>query len=285
MNNEYRGVKMKRFWFFLLCFFALMLHAENLSKNVKLDLKVNSLKKVEFEFVNGNMDIIGTKTDRLKVTGKVSVEGKDQASVQEVLNKVKLTHSFDGDSLSISLNYDDLKDYLGNSGFFNFFCSGKKRVRLAVNLKVELPERMRVHFSGVNFDVEIKNLKSADVEDVNGDINISNLDRVKCENVNGNVVLRNIRKKVSCDIVNGNLEFSGNSLEMVSISVNSVNGNCTIKLPFKAIGNVETSSITSKSILVYKGKKIKGRNIEFQGDGNCDIEIDTINGRVYIEGF
>ena len=276
---------MKRFLFLLAFFLAFLSYAENLSKDVSLDLKVNSLKKIEFDFVNGRIEILGKKSNSLKVRGKIEVKGKDQASVQKVLNNVKLTHSVKGDSISISLNYNDLKDYLGNSGFFNFFCSGKKRVHISVDLKVEIPERMMVDFSGVNIDVKINNVKKADVENVNGDIEITNVERVDCENVNGNLLLKDIKKKISCDIVNGNLEFTSNSLDLISISVDSVNGNCSIKLPFKAIGNVETSSITSKSVFVYKGKKLKGRSIEFDGNGNCDIEVDTVNGKIYIEGF
>ncbi len=276
---------MKRLLLLLVLVFSFVSNAETLTRNVDLSVKADSLKKIEFDFVNGKIEILGKKTNKLRITGKIEVKGKDQPSVQKVLNNVKLTHSVEGDTVSVSLNYDDLKDYLGNSGFFNFFCSGKKRVHISVDLKVELPERMIVHFSGVNIDVKISNVKNADVENVNGDINITGVERVDCENVNGNLLLKDIKKKVSCDIVNGNLEFTSNSLDLVSISVDSVNGNCTIKLPFKAIGNVETSSITSKSVFVYNGKKLKGRSIEFNGDGNCDIEVDTVNGRIYIEGF
>ncbi|BBB33151.1 hypothetical protein TTHT_1672 [Thermotomaculum hydrothermale] len=278
---------MKKIFLTFLFLVGLSIHAEALQKDVNLKINdISSIRTVSFEFVNGKANIEGANIHSIEIKGTVKVKGKDQSVGEEILKKVNFKIKKHGDELEISLNYDELKKELSRGdGFLGLFCSWGRQPEISVNLDIKLPESLDVDFSGVNFDLEVLNVRNVEVENVNGDVKVENSRKVKCESVNGNVVFKNIEVKASCEVVNGNFSLDTKSSKISSISFESVNGNASIKLPLKTIGSISTESLTSKTTLILKGKKTVKKNLEWKGDGDCDIEVQTINGRITIEGF
>ena len=278
---------MKKFLPVLFLLFGVLVFSETLKKEVNVKYSdLSSVNSVSFEFVNGKAEIKGDNVKSIVIKGFLTVRGKDQSICEDVLKNANIEIKKHGDELEISLNYDELKDKLGNNNsFFGFFCSWRKRVEIQVDLSIIVPSSLSIQFSGVNFDLAISDVKDAEVSNVNGNARIINADKVKCESVNGNVYIKDVKIKAGCEVVNGNFNIETNSNKLSSISFESVNGNAEIKLPLKVIGNISTESLTSKTVLNIKGKKIVKKNLEWKGDGNCDIDIETINGRIVIDTF
>ena len=278
---------MKKFLILFSFLFVGMVFANTLTKNLSYSLSdASRFDTLSVEFINGKGVVKGTKENSVKVKVKVNIKSDDDSACQEVYDKLKLNVKTSGDEIDLSLNYDDLKKYLNSEiSFFNLFCSHRKKVEMSVDVEIFIPSRFSIEFSGVNFDIKAEELKKVKISSVNGAIGAKNIGKVECESVNGNIVLKDIIYKVECEVVNGNLTLETNSEKLSSVSFESVNGNTKIRVPFNVIGDVETDSLTSKATLVLKGKKIVGKNLEWQGDGNCDIDVETVNGKIFIEGF
>ncbi len=278
---------MKKVFFILfMVLFNIVVFSETLQKDVKFTLKdASALTTASFEFVNGRAKIVGENVKSLVIKGTISIKGTDESLYEEVLKNAKLIARVKGNKLEVSLNYEDLKEKYKNRGFLGFFCSWGKQSNIFVDLEIIVPERLNIDFSGVNFDLELKNVKKADLSNVNGSVYVLEADSVECESVNGNISLENIVYKVDCEVVNGNLAIETRSKKINSISFESINGNVEIKIPFVAIGKISTHSITSKTYLMLKGKKIVDKNLEWKGNGSCDINVETINGKIVVEGF
>ncbi len=278
---------MKKLLFALFLFWGVVVYSNTLQKEISYKLKdASKITTVSFEFINGKARVKGAKVNSIIVKGTITVRGKEQSICEDILKNAQLKVKSHGDELEISLNYEELKNkFDNNSGFLGFFCSWGKQSEVHVDLDVVLPERLNIDFSGVNFDLELSNIRNADLSNVNGNVYVVKANKVKCESVNGNITLRDIVFKADCEVVNGNLTFETKSSKISSISFESVNGNADIKLPASVIGTISTESLTSKTSLIVKGKRTVKKNLEWEGEGNCDIDVETINGRIVIEAF
>ena len=278
---------MKKLLFALFLFWGVVVYSNTLQKEISYKLKdASKITTVSFEFINGKARVKGAKVNSIIVKGTITVRGKEQSISEEILKNAELKVKSKGDKLEISLNYEDLKDKMeDNSGFMGFFCSWGKQSVVYVDLDITVPQRLKFDFSGVNFDLELSNIRNADLSNVNGNVYVVKANKVKCESVNGNITLRDIVFKADCEVVNGNLTFETKSSKISSISFESVNGNADIKLPASVIGTISTESLTSKTSLIVKGKRTVKKNLEWEGEGNCDIDVETINGRIVIEAF
>ena len=278
---------MKKFVPVLFLLFGFLVFSETLKKEINVKYSdLSSVNSVSFEFVNGKAEIYGANVNSVIVRGFLTVNGKDQSLCEDVLKNANIKFKKHGDELEVSLNYDELKEKLGNNNsFFGFFCSWGKQTEIQVDLKITIPQNLDVDFSGVNFDLSISNVSNANLSNVNGNVKVLNANKVKCESVNGNISLKNILIKANCEVVNGNFTIETNSTKLSSISFESVNGNAEIKLPLKTIGSISTESLTSKTVFNIKGKKTIKKNLEWKGEGNCDINVETINGRIVIDAF
>ncbi len=276
---------MKKFLLFLALFaFGGLLHAEGLSKTVTLtvdDLK--GVSSISMDFVNGSGEIVGKKTNKVEIYAVIKISGKDETTLEEALRNAQITVKKSKDSLLISLNYDKLKKYTGDcGGFWDFFASVSKRVNISVKLKAVIPQGFSLDLNGVNFDLTVKNLNKIDVSTVNGNIEAEKVNKAECESVNGNITVKGVVYKVNCEVVNGNLTVNTDSLKMTDIDLESVNGNAHIVIPEKAVHKIDTSSLTSKTVLKRGDETVKGKNLSWKGKGSCDISVETINGAINI---
>ncbi|GEM_PF-6506888 len=273
--------------FFFLSFAFNFVFAHSVEKKVSFSFKDTSkIKLLSLDFVNGTINVKGCKTNSVNISGKIKVRGDDQSVCEEVLKKVKIKTDLSGGELNISLNYKELRDYLGDSGFFSWFCAKRtKKVNLSVELELTVPEGFNMEFSGVNVDISVSNLNRVDISTVNGDVNVEDAEKVECESVNGDIKLNRVVYSVKCSVVNGDFSFKTRSKKISSISFDSVNGDAKISVPASVIGDVETSSVSSKTTLILNGEKRKERDLKYKGEGKCDIDISTVNGDIVIEGF
>ena len=274
----------KLIMFLIFALTATCIYADQLSKESEITITdLKGVNLISLDFVNGSCEIVGKKTGRVEIKAKIKVSGKNEATVEEALKNAELTVKKSGDSLDISLNYDKLRKYTGQcGGFWDFFSTVNNKVNISVNLKIIVPSHFSLELDGVNFDLSVKNLNKIDVSTVNGNVVAENIKKADCESVNGNIKIYNVIYKVNCEVVNGNLTVNTNSEELTDIVLESINGNADIIVPEKAVAKIETSSLTSKTVLKRGEDIVRGKNLSWQGKGDCDINVETINGTINI---
>lgn len=179
-------------------------HQIDLSDDIRL---LAGTKKVSVDVTNGNLEIIGSETDRIKLTGTVTVTAATQKAAAKDVEKYFST-KFVGNELRIS--YDD-KQAGVSIGFLT-------KSMPVVNLKLEVPAELLVSGDLINGNISVENvIGELDLKVVNGRIEITS-ERlsadIDAEVVNGKIDLRLprdsdaiIEAEVKIGLVGGNIEW------------------------------------------------------------------------------
>lgn len=182
----------------------LSFHKVDINENIKLPAGVDT---VSVDITNGNLEIVGSNTDRLILTGTVTTPA---ASQQEAVSNVEkyFTTKFVGDELKI--DYDSNRDEI-NSQFLS-------KMITSVNLKLEVPAGLEISADLINGNISVENfLEELDLKVVNGKIDIS-LEQlaadIEAETTNGkiNLVLpttseATIEAEAKIGTVEGNIDW------------------------------------------------------------------------------
>lgn len=133
------------------------------------------------------------------------------------------------------------------------------------NITINMPENVRVNFSGVSSNVTLTNLqRGSEVNTVSGDIKANKLSEyVDLSSVSGNIISEQLAGKVSLSTVSGNIEDNQSSG----------------RLQLKAVsGDIEANSQASEVFI----NNVSG-DIEIELDAVDELVIATISGDVESE--
>ena len=171
----------------------------------------------------------------------------------------------------------------------------------------------RINLDTVNGDINSENLSGQiRIDTVNGDVRDTNSSgNIRFEAVNGSLVSTTKSRDIRIETVNGDVDIKaelvkdleittvGGEVEVTmkeltpgaNIQAESVNGDIVLKLPRDLSAEIEIAAHAGgkikNGISNHKVKKAKygpSSELEFQlKDGDVEIEIDTVNGRVELK--
>ncbi|MCH5296368.1 MAG: DUF4097 family beta strand repeat protein [Ruminococcus sp.] len=121
------------------------------------------------------------------------------------------------------------------------------------------------------------------IQNVSGNINFSRItaDELTINKVSGDVSAEGDIQLIDFESVSGDLNYTTDSLNTNSISVNTVSGNANITLPQNSGFTVINSSISGELQSGFSGKTVGEHYI--YGDGNTAIELNSVSGSISIQ--
>lgn len=213
----------------------------DLSENIMLPAGTD---KISVDVTNGNLDIIGTETDSVTLTGKVTVNAASQQAAAADVEKY-FTSEVVGDELKIS--YGD-----ENQGISIGFLT---RTMPAVNLELKVPASLLVSGDLVNGNISVENIfGELDLEVVNGRITIK-LDQLAAD--------------IDAETVNGRINLHLPLDSDATISAESKVGSVD--------GNIDWVDESRKDIKIGAKKSAELKR------GLYEIELSTVTGNIVVD--
>lgn len=124
------------------------------------------------------------------------------------------------------------------------------------------------------------NAENISIENVSGDIKMSNTsaNEIQANSVSGKINIDGDAEHIMLDSVSGDLNFSTDSLDTDSISINTVSGNTKISLPEDCGFTVDNSSVSGVLTSGFMGRSFDDRYV--YGDESTEIEFDSVSGSI-----
>lgn len=124
------------------------------------------------------------------------------------------------------------------------------------------------------------NTENISIETVSGDIKMSNTsaNEIQVNSVSGKININGNAEYIMLDSVSGDLDFSTNSTDTCSISVNTVSGSANIFLPENCGFKVNNSSVSGGVKSSFNGRNIDDCYV--YGDGYTEIDFDSVSGSI-----
>lgn len=124
------------------------------------------------------------------------------------------------------------------------------------------------------------NTENISIETVSGDIKMSNTsaNEIQAHSVSGRVNIDGDAEHIMLDSVSGDLNFSTDSLDTNSISINTVSGDTKISLPEDCGFTLDNSSVSGELTSGFNGRTEDDCYI--YGDGYTEIEFDSVSGSI-----
>lgn len=130
-----------------------------------------------------------------------------------------------------------------------------------------------------------------DIELVNGDLEVIGVQGgVNADLVNGTVTARDLAGEIELATVNGSVDITVADFADVSgVDLESVNGAVELNLPSYANATLDVETVNGKisndfGLEVKKGKYVGASLNGDIGGGGVEISIETVNGRIEING-
>lgn len=206
-------------------------------QDVNETLSASDVSKVSIENLRGEVVIKGWSQSSVQVKGELDEEAEE------------LIFEQDGSQIIIKVKIPSRNGRYGSG-----------RNSKGSELTINVPENVRVAFSGVSTNFDISNLKSgAEGKSVSGDIDAKNLEEhVELATVSGNVEAENLSGKIYLSSVSGDVvdKASSGRINLRAVS-----------------GNVETKSSASEVELT----SVSG-DVEFELTSVEELELSTVSG-------
>lgn len=319
MATNLRGMFMKLVSFLSIGLLSLPVMAAEI---IEQSIVVPANNKIFIENDQGNIKVTGWDSSEMKVTGRLDERAKgvvfrnrgDRTEfVVEMPNRYKNSNG-KGSDLVIYVPKTQLIYVESVNADMDIKTLDTGVVIDTVNGDVEIESVSgRINLDTVNGDIRSQNLSgkirietvNGDIKDdnsqgemrfeaVNGDLeSATNADDIRIETVNGDVdITAKIIKNLDITTVGGEVEVEMQALTKgAHIQAESVNGDVILRLPKSLSAEVEIAAHAGGKIKngisshkVNKAKYGPSSSLEFQlGDGDVEIEIDTVNGRVELK--
>ncbi len=221
---------------------------------------------VSLENVNGDVEITGWDKN------EVRIDAEKRARNDEDLQKISIRFSstnldINGHGASkLSIKTEIPKGHFGFLWFGNSNVRGEVRYKLMVPFGAHL-EKIDV----VNSDITVR--------EVRGPMNL--------DTVNGRIRATGLAADGRFDTVNGSISVSFDSVKNARrITLDTVNGPCTLRLPADAGGRVNADTVNGRVSCDFPIRlESTGRHSlrGVIGDGETDIVLDSVNGSLRIE--
>jgi DUF4097 and DUF4098 domain-containing protein YvlB len=221
-------------------------HREEFHKSVPLEVNGDfSIKNV-----NGDIKIAGW--DR----NEVQIDAVKSADSEEKLHEVRIQVFGSGHSVEVKTKYPDQSN---NSA--------------RIEYTIHLPWGVRVF----------------DAETVNGSVHIDGpRGRIRAETVNGKVEVWNAADAVELKSVNGDVAVALKSAGKEHVMLKTVNGNASIAVPQSTNAHMKADTVNGQihsdlPVNVNRPKYGPGASVDSNlGSGGATIELETVNGSIYL---
>jgi len=214
--------------------------------------------KVRLENVNGDVTVGVWDRD------EVRVEAVKEAGSAERLAALKIEVEAGSDFVSVETHYPSSGSRWGED-----------HGRTQVTYTLTVPRNARID----------------KIDLVNGDLSVEGVrGGVEVESVNGTIELRDVGGELNISTVNGMIKAALGSLDGIkSIDIESVNGAVEIDLAGSASASISAETVNGRirnnlGIEVDKGKYVGSSMRGSVGGGGTGIDIETVNGKIEING-
>jgi DUF4097 and DUF4098 domain-containing protein YvlB len=210
------------------------------------------------EGINGNIDVVAESgTEELIVGGFRRVRSSSQADAQEQLERLQVVVSIESDAIVIRT--EQPSDTQGRT--------------FEVEYNLIVPERLQ----GI-------------IRNVNGNVLIDAMDDdVEVITTNGNITLQDHFGSADVTSTNGNLDATVTISPGGVIDMNAVNGSIDLDIPASTSATfsarLANGDITTSNLSLSDAQSTPVSFTGVLGDGDGEIDIETVNGNITARGF
>lgn len=212
----------------------------------------------ELEGVNGNIDVIAVSgTEDFVVEGFKRVRSSSLADAEEQLERLEVVVTFEGDAIVIRT--DQPSDAQGRT--------------FEVEYDLTVPERLE-----------------GDILNVNGNILVDSMDDdLQVTTTNGNISLQDHSGSAVMRTTNGNVGATVTMPLGGEIIMRAVNGNMDLDVPQSTSATfsarLANGEITTSNLSLSDAQATPVSLTGVLGNGNGEIDIETVNGNISVRGF
>ena len=209
------------------------------------------------EGINGNIDVIAESgTDDLVVGGFRRVRSSSLADAREQLERLQVDVRVEGD---------------------------------AIVIRTEQPSDTEGRTFEVEYNLIVPERLEGDIRNVNGNILIASMDDdVEVITTNGNITLQDHFGSAEVTSTNGNLSAAVTISLGGEIDMNTVNGNIDLDIPASTSATfsakLANGSITTSGLSLDDAQSTPVSLTGILGDGDGEIDIETVNGNIAVRG-
>jgi hypothetical protein len=210
------------------------------------------------EGINGNMDVIAESgTEDLVVGGFRRVRSSSLADAQEQLDRLQVNVSVEGD---------------------------------AIVIRTEQPSDTEGRTFEVEYNLIVPERLEGNIRNVNGNVLIDAMDDdLEVITVNGNITLQDHFGSADVTTTNGNLDASVTISVGGVINMNAVNGGIELDIPASTsatfAARLANGDITTSGLSLDDAQSTPFSLTGVLGDGDGEIDIETVNGNIVVQGF
>lgn len=210
------------------------------------------------EGVNGNIDVIAESgTEDLVVEGFKRVRSSSLADAQQQLERLDVVVTLEGDAIVVRT--DQPSDTEGRT--------------FEVEYDLTVPERL-----------------AGEILNVNGNILVDSMDDdVQVTTTNGNISLLDHSGNAVISTTNGNVVATVTIRLGGEIIMRAVNGNMDLDIPRSTsatfAARLANGDITTSNLSLSDAQATPVSLIGVLGDGEGEIDIETVNGNITARGF
>ena len=158
---------------------------------------------------------------------------------------------------------------------------------MAVSGDVKIRYGLEENWSKADIGILLKDIDTI-LTGENGEVVLQLTGNIALNQVNGQIILRKVTANLCVELTNGNIYGDIALLYMGSCSVKTVNGQIDLHIPQNTsadfVASVVNGGITVHNLILHEiessPKYLKGR----LGDGAGTIELQVVNGTIYVTG-
>lgn len=241
--------------------------------------KTDGITKVTLDNVNGDCHFfLSPKKGKLSINATVTIKGPSEEKCESYYRKVKINATRENGTLKIMVERPRSTSFfgLGNA------------IRMSVDFEIAIPSSLDVSVDLVNGSVSMEEMNYCSVDIVNGDIKMKGVTGASIEAVNSCMDVRDVKKRVLIDAVNGNLKLVSASPDLEKVKVEFVNGSMTVQILTACLGYLNMESATGIAVLkerkgteVWK-TRMRGKKIHISDKGKARIFLENVNGKIIL---
>lgn len=247
------------------------------SAEFSFDLEAQASQRgLRLDAINGSVEIVGVSdTDSIGIWGERRVESESTADAAHHLQNLSVVVREESDEIVVRTE-QPRKTYGRN---------------YLVDYHIYVPETWRIFAEHINGNVALSSIDNrVNIKLVNGNISIhSSHGTIEVELVNGSMRLWDISGSVDGELINGNIDGKIVLAESGTCRLKTVNGKINLSIPqfTSAIFSAEVANGTIfLSDLVLKNQHVAHTRVTGRlGDGDGQIDLDTVNGNIVVVGF
>ena len=228
------------------------------SESFSFNIEINEQDYLRLNTINGDIEITGIDgSESVVITGERIVKSDSRTDAEEHLEFLRVEIEENVSNITIETNQPDKSE-------------GRNYI---INYNIEVPSNWQINVNHVNGNLEILNIENdIDASLINGNINLSDISgNVDVSIVNGTFigdVTIPLNGYCRVNLINGILKLDIPKSTSADFSASVVNG--LIRLNDLALENLSTSPHRASGTL---------------GEGEGNIDLETVNGTITVNGF